>query len=447
MSDSLMGAENTVIADLKTLRIRRKKMAARDIVEFEESIADLMGQETKIQTISYEYIQALEKLNQSDHSLVQHLNSSVPNRTRILIGRLRIALKDQDSLQRRISPNANGDDAIFLMAAKIRVDATVTNLRNLISLMRKMGLDTTSHETFLIESTGKLTTTDLASGALVRVLNNWFQGSLNYLQENGLNLLVKVLMVGGLLVLFNFLGKLASKLVVASIDASRFRPSKLLRNMIKTMSSRLVMLLGILVALSQLGISLGPMLAGLGVVGFIVGFALQDTLANFASGIMILFYRPFDVGDMVETGTVFGKVKQMNLVSTTILTIDNQTVVVPNNMIWGNVIKNVTDQHLRRVDMVFGISYSDDIVKVEKILMEILETNEMVLKNPIPVVRLHELGDSSVNFIVRPWVRTADYWDVHWDVTRAVKMRFDEEGVSIPFPQQDVHLFEEKGER
>ncbi len=291
-----------------------------------------------------------------------------------------------------------------------------------------------------------MTTTDLASGALMSFLNNWFQKMISYLRENGLNILIKFLMVVGLLVLFNYLGKLASKLVITSIDASRFRPSRLLRNMIQNMSNRLVMLVGILIALSQLGISLGPMLAGLGVVGFIVGFALQDTLANFASGIMILFYRPFDVGDMVETGTVFGKVKHMSLVSTTILTIDNQTLVVPNNMIWGDVIKNVTAQNLRRVDLIFGVSYSDDIPKVEKILMEILTANKMVLKTPAPDVKLHELGDSSVNFVVRPWVRTDDYWNVHWDVTREVKMRFDAEGVSIPFPQTDVHLFEDKAE-
>jgi len=234
--------------------------------------------------------------------------------------------------------------------------------------------------------------------------------------------------------------------VIASIDASRFRPSMLLRNMIQNMSSKIVMLIGILIALSQLGISLGPMLAGLGVAGFIVGFALQDTLANFASGIMILFYRPFDVGDMVETGTVFGKVKHMSLVSTMILTIDNQTLVVPNSMIWGNVIKNVTSQNLRRVDMTFGISYADDIPKVEGLLMEILVAHDKVLKTPEPMVKLHELADSSVNFVARPWVRTEDYWDVHWDVTREVKMRFDAEGVSIPFPQQDVHLYGDKAQ-
>jgi small conductance mechanosensitive channel len=147
---------------------------------------------------------------------------------------------------------------------------------------------------------------------------------------------------------------------------------------------------------------------------------------------------------MVEAGGVFGKVNKMSIVSTTILTIDNQTIVVPNSKIWGDVIRNVTNQALRRVDLVFGISYSDDIPKAERVLMDILKQHDKVLDDPEPVVKLHKLGDSSVDFVVRPWVKAEDYWDVFWDVTRSVKMRFDEEGISIPFPQRDVHIYEEK---
>ena len=203
------------------------------------------------------------------------------------------------------------------------------------------------------------------------------------------------------------------------------------------------MFLGLLVALSQLGIQLGPVLAGLGIAGFIVGFALQDTLSNFAAGMMILVYRPFDVGDAVEAGGVMGTVKAMNLVSTTITTWDNQKMVVPNSKIWGDVIRNITAEPHRRVDMVFGIAYADDIDHTERVLCDIVKRNELVLAEPEPVVRLHTLGESSVDFVVRPWARTSDYWTVYWDITRAVKKRFDEEGISIPFPQRDVHLIQE----
>jgi small conductance mechanosensitive channel len=206
----------------------------------------------------------------------------------------------------------------------------------------------------------------------------------------------------------------------------------------------LVVMIGILIALSQLGISLGPLLAGLGIAGFIIGFAMQDALSNFASGMLILFYRPFDVGDTVEAGGVRGKVRSMSLVNTTIMTFDNQSLVIPNNLIWSTVIKNVTAQRTRRVDLTFGISYGDDIEKAERIFRDIVTEHEKVLDSPEPMIHLHELGDSSVNFIVRPWVRTDDYWDVYWDITRTVKLRLDEEGISIPFPQRDVHVYETK---
>jgi small conductance mechanosensitive channel len=211
------------------------------------------------------------------------------------------------------------------------------------------------------------------------------------------------------------------------------------------MVGRLVMLLGLIIALSQMGIDLGPILAGLGIAGFIVGFALQDTLANFAAGAMILAYRPFDVGDSVEAAGVTGKVKDMNLVSTRILTFDHQTLIVPNNKIWGDVIRNVTAQPTRRVDMVFGISYEDEVPKAERILTEIVTAHEKVLDDPEPVIKVHTLNESSVDFVVRPWARTGDYWDVYWDITREVKMRFDEERISIPFPQRDVHLITQGG--
>ena len=220
--------------------------------------------------------------------------------------------------------------------------------------------------------------------------------------------------------------------------------SVLLRRTLVSTAQAGIFVIAIAVALWQLGISLGPMLAGLGVAGFIVGFALQDSLSNFAAGMMILIYRPYDVGDQVEVAGILGKVQHMSMVSTTVLTLDNQKLVVPNNKIWGDVIKNVTDQNVRRVDMTFGISYSDDIARAESVLADILAQNERVLEQPEPMVRLHKLGESSVDFVVRPWVKTEDYWDVYWDVTRAVKVRFDEEGISIPFPQRDVHVHGDK---
>jgi small conductance mechanosensitive channel len=265
----------------------------------------------------------------------------------------------------------------------------------------------------------------------------------SWLVESGPQYLLKLLIFLGILFVFRFAARIVRAGLEKAIDAADPNLSQLARRMIVSAASNLVIIFGILVALSQLGISLGPLLAGLGVAGFIVGFALQDTLGNFASGMMILLYRPYDVGDLVDVAGVFGEVDKMSLVSTTILTIDNQTVVVPNSKIWGNVIKNVTAQDIRRVDMVFGISYSDDISKAESLLNDILQSHDKILDEPEPIVRVHTLGESSVDFVVRPWVKADDYWEVYWDVTKTVKLRFDGEGVSIPFPQRDVHVYNE----
>jgi small conductance mechanosensitive channel len=187
-------------------------------------------------------------------------------------------------------------------------------------------------------------------------------------------------------------------------------------------------------------VDVAPLLAGVGVVGFVLGFALQDTLANFAAGFMILLNRPYDVGNVVTAAGVTGSVESMSLVSTTLKTPDNQRIIVPNGSIWGGVIQNVTSQETRRVDLIFGCGYEDDIGKAQAVLEDIVSSHELVLKDPAPVIRLHELADSSVNFIVRPWTKTSDYWAVYWDLTRTVKERFDSEGLSIPYPQQDVHM-------
>jgi small conductance mechanosensitive channel len=233
------------------------------------------------------------------------------------------------------------------------------------------------------------------------------------------------------------LGKAANKLLGASKNAT-----VLMQDFMTTAVHRICIGIGIIVGLSALEVNIGPLLALIGAAGFVVAFALQDTLGSFASGIMILLYRPFDVGDLVDLAGVTGKVAKLNLVSVTIKTLDNKIVIIPNNAVWGNVITNATGSKERRVDMVFGIGYSDDMEKAQTLIENILETHPLVLKDPEPVVRVHELGDSSVNFVCRPWSKTDDYWTVYWDVTRGVKEAFDANDVSIPFPQRDVHLYQ-----
>ena len=216
--------------------------------------------------------------------------------------------------------------------------------------------------------------------------------------------------------------------------------SDLLKRFINRIVRRGILLVGLLMALSSLGVNIGALVALIGGGAFIIGFALQDTLGNFAAGIMLLIYRPFDVGDSVEVAGVLGKVDNVSLVSTTIRTFDNKVILVPNKQVWGQIITNATASDERRVDMIFGIGYGDDADQAKEILEQILAEHELVLEEPEPVVQLNELADSSVNFVCRPWAKTPDYWTVYWDVTRSVKAKFDASGISIPFPQQDIHI-------
>ena len=219
--------------------------------------------------------------------------------------------------------------------------------------------------------------------------------------------------------------------------------SKLLVNFLGKFVKQVVMVIGLIVALSALEVNIGPLLAAVGAAGFVIGFALQGTLSNFASGLLILAYRPFDVGDVIEAAGVSGLVDSVSLFSTHIRTFDNKVMIVPNNDIWGGTITNATASDTRRVDMTFGIGYEDDIDKARTILETLLKEHELGLDDPAAVVKLHELADSSVNFVCRPWVKTADYWTVYWDITRAVKDQFDVNGISIPFPQRDVHVYQD----
>jgi len=252
------------------------------------------------------------------------------------------------------------------------------------------------------------------------------------------NIAVFIAIVFAFWVLGLILGKLAEKAFGIAKSSSI-----LLRKFVVHSVRRITLIIGLIFGLAALEINIGPLLALIGAAGFVVAFALQSTLSNFASGIMIMLYKPFDVDDFVEVAGVMGVVRSMNLVTTTITTADNQIMVVPNNSIWGNIIINITGSEQRRVDLVFGIGYGDDIDHAHQVLVDIAGEHPLVLKDPEPVIQVHELAESSVNFICRPWAKTTDYWKVYWDLTRMVKERFDAEGISIPFPQRDVHFFQE----
>jgi len=213
-----------------------------------------------------------------------------------------------------------------------------------------------------------------------------------------------------------------------------------LRRFISNLARTLLMLFVIIAAINALGVQTASLIALLGAAGLAVGLALQGSLANFAAGVLIVLFRPYKVGDWIEGGGVSGSVEEVQILTTVLKTGDNKRVIIPNSQIMGTTITNYSANDTRRVDLVVGVSYSDDLDKVRKELQDLVDGDKRILKDPAVTIAVSELADSSVNFVLRPWVNTADYWGVYFDLTEAIKKRFDEVGISIPFPQQDVYL-------
>ncbi len=195
-----------------------------------------------------------------------------------------------------------------------------------------------------------------------------------------------------------------------------------------------------LAALEQVGVNTTSALAIFGAAGLAVGLAVKDSLSNFAAGVMIVFFKPFDIGHYIEAAGTAGSVVEVGMFNTTLVSPDNKRVVVPNRLIYNDTIVNYSAEATRRVDLVFGIGYDDDIGKARELIESTIAGDERILKEPAAIVAVNELADSSVNIVVRPWVKREDYWPVRFDMIEKVKRAFDENGISIPFPQRDVHM-------
>ena len=438
---------DSVDAELSKISIDREAASAEDKVELAWRAEQLETFLERILVIAVDQVLMLEELKLPSDEPRAWIANQVQQRARLAAARIHMwsaRRADAEALS-AAAPDDTSLAAAASAAASI-FQASTSALEATVSMMNELELDSSEYQQLILESTGQISAEVFDRGVASQLISDWTESGTESLVENGPGVVLKVLMLSLILIVFWALSRFVRRITERTLRPTRVRLSLLLKRMLVSLASGSVLVVGFLIALSQLGFEIGPMLTGLGIAGFVLGFALQDTLANFASGIMILAYRPFDVEDLIEcAGGVFGKVSQMSLVSTTILTIDNQTLIVPNGKIWGDVITNVTAQQVRRVDLVFGIGYADDIPKTEAVLTSILEAHPKVLNDPEFVVKVFELGDSSVNFIVRPWVATDDYWDVYWDMTREVKMAFDREGISIPFPQRDVHFYNERG--
>ena len=217
-------------------------------------------------------------------------------------------------------------------------------------------------------------------------------------------------------------------------------------NFLNNLTYYILVVLVVVAAVGRLGVNTTSFLTIIGAAGLAIGLALKDSLSNFAAGVMLVLFRPFTIGDVVSTAGITAKVEKITIFNTLFCTADNQLVIVPNNKIISDIITNINAKDTRRIDLVVGISYTDDMVQTKGILERLAKEDSRVLTDPETTVAVAELADSSVNLVFRPWVKTADYWAVRFDLTENIKNALDEAGISIPFPQQDVHLFVEKEE-
>ncbi|MDX8381527.1 MAG: mechanosensitive ion channel [Ghiorsea sp.] len=238
------------------------------------------------------------------------------------------------------------------------------------------------------------------------------------------------------------IGRFVAGLIVNVVNKllTKSGTDEMLVNFVCSIVRAVLMLFVVIAALNKLGVDTTSFIALIGAAGLAIGLSLQSTLQNFAAGVMLILFKPFKLGDFVEAGGSAGVVEKISIFTTIMKTGDNREIIVPNGAIYGGTITNNSARDTRRIDMVFGIGYDDDIKKAKDLLNEILAADERILKDPAPLVAVAELADSSVNFNVRPWVNSGDYWKVLYDVTEKVKITFDENNISIPYPQMDIHM-------
>ena len=431
-SNSADVAIDSAIEAFSRGRVSSSEFVGFERVEFERASVDQLDWIAILFKAKGRVVLELDRLNLStDNHRTNFLNRLVPFADQ-LSGQIKLISKEKASIEATAAGKTmSAELENQLRALNTRELGTLGTLSTLVSLMDKSDLDTTRYRQLLLQK-GEVSTDLFNPRIVLGILKNELVKVGTHARENMGAFVTRAIIFLLILLVFNLIAKFVSYLMLKSFESKRVETSRLMQEMLLALSSKGIMLMGFLVALGQLGFEISALLTGLGIAGFIVGFALQDTLANFAAGIMILGYRPFDVDDIIEAGGVIGKVSKMSLVSTTILTFDNQTMILPNNKIWGDVIKNITLQKDRRIDMEFRVDYNEDIERVKGLIQGIIDQHDLVLTDPAATVQMDQLTPSAMVFVVRPWVARANYWPVKWELLRTIKEKLDSEGVKIP---------------
>ncbi len=441
--DLLAQAVQTTAQDFEELRRQRSTATAQQIGTLEVQIRQHRAWADTL--IRYEdwalaaadslQLDVSDRRTNSDQRLLSLAENS--------IGRVQIAVAERDRLGERIriaertrAPASEISDLrLRLTAAQTRIDALADNIASASNLLESRGFESAAYREALIRATGEVTGDVLNPQVFLRLARGYFADLWRSLRQNAGTVFVRFVIVVVFVVAFRVLFGLLWRLVQA---LRLVRGSRLVRDLIGRILRPVATLIGLFAGLSFIGVQTTTLLAGLGVAGIVVGFALQDSISNLFAGIAILASRPYDVDDIVEAAGVVGKVREMGLWNTTIVTFDARRLLVPNKNIWGSNVENRSAEVNRRVEAVARIGYDTDLQAAMDVLLNLLREDERVLEDPAPTIWVSRLGESWVEVKLWPWVKTADWWSMHSDLPRLVRLKLADEGIEVPVPRRDV---------
>jgi small conductance mechanosensitive channel len=424
--------------DLVVHRSGVSELKGVQLIGFERRIANDLKWVQELLSAKSDTIEELKVLDIPVQTHRENLTQRLKALIAKLSGELRLVSGQLATINESASvePLTSGSKS-ELQALEIRQRAIFQTSSLVLGMLDENGVDTAEFRQLLLES-GGVSADIFNPRIMLTLLTNQADLLLDGLKTNAGSFLTHLVIFIFILTAFNLIAKVVSYMITRGFESNRAGVSHLMQDMLLALSSRGIMLLGLLVALGQMGFEITALLTGLGIAGFIVGFALQDSLANFVAGLMILAYRPYDVGDVIESCGVIGKVSKMSLVSTTILTFDNQTLIVPNNKIWGDVIKNITLQKNRRIDLEFNIGLDEDVEKAKTVIREYIESHGQILRDPVPSIEFDRITTYSLVIIVRPWVERSEYWAIRWEILQQIKERLDQAGIKRPVVSQSI---------
>jgi small conductance mechanosensitive channel len=425
-------------------RSGRRNAAPEELPAIEQQIADRHAQIDDVADRAVRSLQRLDGVGLDADDLWEELELFVARRAESLSGRLQLAVQDRRRIRDRASTGSTeGDEATSLELAIVqqRIDALVASLKVTSDIMTGRGLETAEYDQLVIQTTGSVTEDILDPEVLGALAKSLWRQALGWLRSNGPTLLVWL----GLLLLTVVVTQFVAR-VLWLLTRLVLRPAMLLQNLVNGLIRPASTLIGLFVGLWILGVNPATLLAGIGVLSIVVGLALQDSLGNIAAGIFILIYRPYDVDEIVQAAGVIGRVKEMGLANTTIVTFDRRRLYVPNKKIWSEVIENRSAEPLRRIEATVSIGYEEELDATLEYLRETILAHELVLDDPAAEVFVSKLEDSWIEISVWPWVRAENWWTMTTNLQRVLRNALDERGIAHAFPRVELGREEDAGQ-